>query len=37
MEATVTITLKEVEKLKSIISKLEKENEELKKLIKGEI
>lgn len=34
MEATVTITLKEVEKLKSIISKLEKENEELKLIVK---
>lgn len=34
MEATVTMTLKEVEKLKSTISKLEKENEELKSIVK---
>lgn len=34
MEATVTMPLKEVEKLKSTISKLEKENEELKSIVK---
>lgn len=34
MEATVTMPLKEVEKLKSTISKLEKENEELKLIVK---
>jgi hypothetical protein len=34
MEATVTMPLKEVEKLKSTISNLEKENEELKLIVK---
>jgi len=34
MEATVTMSLKEVEKLKLTISNLEKENEELKSMVK---
>jgi hypothetical protein len=34
MEATVTMSLKEVEKLKLTISNLEKENEELKSIVK---
>ena len=34
MEATVTMTLKEVERLKSTISNLHKENEELKSIVK---
>jgi len=34
MEATVTMTLKEVERLKSTISNLHKENEELKSIKK---